>query len=40
MRDNCGNSIAEEKKKRKVVVEIWGEKKKCYVHNIFTTFLQ
>ena len=27
--------------KKKVVSEIWGGiKKKCYVHNIFTTFLQ
>ena len=41
-----GNAIAEngrEKKKKKKVAEIWGgikKKKKCYVHNIFTTFSQ
>ena len=31
-----------EKKKKIVVAAIWGgiKKKKCYVHNIFTTFSQ
>ena len=37
----CGNPIAENGKEKKVVSEIWGGiKKKCYVHNIFTTFSQ
>ena len=31
----------EEKKNKIMVAEIWeGIKKKCYVHNIFTTFSQ
>ena len=39
---NCEKPIAENgKEKKKVVSEIWGGiKKKCYVHNIFTTFSQ
>ena len=42
--DNCGNAIAENGRKK--INKLWlpksGEelKKKCYVHNIFTTFLQ
>ena len=37
----CGNAIAENGRKKKIVVaEIWeGTKKKmCYFHNIFTSF--
>ena len=41
---NCGNAIAKNgrEKKKIVVAAIWGgiKKKKCYVHNIFTTFSQ
>ena len=40
---NCGNAIAENGRENKIVVaEIWEgiKKKKCYVHNIFTTFSQ
>ena len=41
---NCGNAIAENGRKKKIVVaEITCEefkKKKCYVYNIFTTFSQ
>ena len=40
---NCGNVIAENGRKKKIVVaEIWEEifKKKCYVHNIFIILLQ
>ena len=39
---NCGNDIAENERKNKIMVaKIWGGiKKKCYVHNIFTTFSQ
>ena len=40
---NCGNAIAENGRGKKIVVaEIWGgiKKKKCYIHNIFTTFSQ
>ena len=37
----CGNAIAKSGKGKKkiVVAKIWGriKKKKCYVHNIFTT---
>ena len=41
--NNCDNAIAENGRgKEKAVAEIWGgiKKKKCYVHNIFTTFSQ
>ena len=37
---NCGNAIAENGREKKIMVaKIWGgiKKKKCYVHNIFTT---
>ena len=40
---NCGNAIAENGRENKIVVaEIWEgiKKKKCCVHNIFTTFSQ
>lgn len=41
---NCGNQVAKNGRKKKVVTEIWGgikkKKKKCYVHNIFTTISQ
>ena len=40
---NRGNAITENGRKKKIMVtEIWGgiKKKKCYVHNIFTRFLQ
>ena len=39
---NCGNPIAENgKEKKKWFPKSWEElKKRCYVHNIFTTFSQ